>query len=95
MSLEAGYSPVNIMRCAALLDRGHIRRVNATFAPDTVPNNYSLQDAGVSVNANYRDLSISALYAHQIGANPGLIGGKDSDGLQQRYRAYFVVSYRF
>ena len=94
-SLEAGYMPVNLARCAAFFDWGHITPVDDPFAPDTVPNSYSLQDAGVSLNASYRNLSISALYAHQIGANPGLIDGKDSDGLQQRYRAYFVVSYRF
>jgi len=94
-NLEAGYTPVNVTRCAVFFDWGHIRRVNDPFAPDTVPNDYSLQDAGVSVNTNYRDLSFSALYAHQIGANPGLINGQDSDGLRQKYRAYFVVSYRF
>ena len=94
-NLEAGYMPVNVTRCAVFFDWGHIRRVKDPFAPDTGPNNYTLQDAGVSVNASFRNLSISALYAHQIGANPGLVDGKDSDGLRQKYRAYLVLSYRY
>ena len=94
-SVELGYSPGFGMRVAPFYDWGRICRVENPFAVDAVPNTYSLRDAGISLSATYRGFSASAVYARQIGPNPGLFNGLDSDGLSRRYRAWFVLSYRY
>ena len=93
-SFELGYDPASGVRIAPFYDWGRICRVEHPFIVETVPNTYSLQDAGLSLSATYRRFSANAVYAHQIGSNPGLFNGLDSDGLSRGYRAWFVLSYR-
>jgi hemolysin activation/secretion protein len=93
-SFELGYDPASGVRIAPFYDWGRICSVENPFIVEAVPNTYSLQDAGISLSATYRRFSASAVYAHQIGSNPGLFNGLDSDGLSRRYRAWFVLSYR-
>lgn len=94
-SFELGYDPVSGVRVASFYDWGRICRVDNPYIVETVPNTYTLQDAGASLSATYGGFLASAVYAHQIGSNPGLFNGLDSDGLTRRYRAWFVLSYRF
>jgi hemolysin activation/secretion protein len=75
-------------------DHGRTRTAKQPWTVGNVPNEYSLKSAGLGLSAALKNFNASVVFARQLGANPGLVNGLDSDGLNNKYRPWLSVSWQ-
>ena len=93
---EIGYQLFPWLHSSVFYDIGGTVRSHNTYAVETIPNSYILQDVGASLAGSYAGIDANVSFAWQIGPNPARSpAGYDVDNTTDRYRLFGSLVYRY